>query len=205
MPALLAYLSDLDNDQVAFAVVADDTGAEYVTRDPRQAEVLGDPDRINSVVEALGGDDGGAQPQTAVDWLNVYAANMLYDIELHEVGSRKDGVEQATAYLAEDDAPGELNKNFAADYHGDAWDQVTLDYPMLAESLESTDALTLDDANGVTNLVMMTLGPQSPDGDNGWLFRQAFEEPAWPGDDQGYVQFVGSASQPLPPDGKAAK
>lgn len=191
MTTLFTYTRDVVTGVPYFAVVADETGAEYVW--PRDVEPWF-PD-LESRLEFIMFEDE-PDPTTAEGWLTLATRNLGSQVEVDpaydDASNPKQAARLAQTYLnatlAEADAqPPAGNPTLSG--VSDAFDQVAQDYPGFGDSDE-----TLGDEDGaMENLVLMALGPIDPEGPNGWILRAMDGEPR-EGDENEYVHFPGTMS-----------
>lgn len=199
MSALITFIKSSDTDQIYMAVIADESGAQYVWAPGVDPFWPNDAERLARLT-----DGRPEQPSTAEDWLSVatYHLGDVYWTPSREVADIDAGVAEAEAEFAELDEPVtnedgdktgsnvDLAESRVLGEAARAFDEVTEDYPELGEDDET-------DAQAMNNYVLSMLGPIDPEGPNGWILRAMDGNPR-PGDEMMYVtleQPVSSASE----------
>ena len=198
MTALLAYVKDSETDQTYAAVVADDTGAQYVWAPGVTPFWPDDAERLARLV-----DGKPVQPESAEDWLATatYNINNTYSTEPERAASASAGVNAARKVfddlaepeLANDGTPisGETTTDNQAQFLGEvgrAFDETVENYPEFGELDDETEAQAMN------NFVLAMLGPIDPEGPNGWILREMDGNPR-PGDEKMYLTFGSTARE----------
>jgi hypothetical protein len=192
MTALLTYVKDSETDQTYMAVVADDTGAQYIWAPGVTPFWEDDAARLARLI-----DGKPTQPASAKDWLSVatYNVNNTYSTDVERAPSVEAGVnaarkafdDMAEPEIDEDGDPilGETTADNETRWLGEAaraFDEITEDYPEFGELDDD------EEAQATTNFVLSMLGPIDPEGPNGWILREIDGNPR-PGDEKMYLTF----------------
>jgi hypothetical protein len=173
--AIVRYVYTGDGRTCLFAIVADDTHAQYIWRDPEEAWF--DDDRV---LDFLGEQPA---PTDATGWADVASLHLGNVVFGDEEVPGEDALTYAQTELLERPQPG--LSPYPSSRAANAYDQVSRDYPRLGEDdVEGGDA----DPRATLQWALMTLGPIDPNGPNAWILRAADGNPQ-PGDEAEFIHW----------------